>query len=216
MTKRIVTLAAIALLAMPPAVRAQSAITGTWQGKTPNGFEMELKLAATQQGLTGTFTRNGESIPITDGKVSKNTFTFNVKRNDQAQGFTGELDGDEIKVWTDRQGASAAAVLKRVVGSKPSSKPNADASLTGLWQGSTPTGRPLVLDLKVSGQQLTGKLTLAQQAADITEGKVEGETFSFKAATADGLAVAKGRLVGADIELTVEGVGSPVTLKRAK
>src|SRR4051794_12214280 len=113
MTKILLTFTAIAMLGFPPGVRAQSAITGTWQGKTPNGFEMELELAATQQKLTGTFTRNGESIQITDGKVSKNTFTFNVTMNDQAQGFTGEIDGDQIKVWTDRQGASAAAVLKR-------------------------------------------------------------------------------------------------------
>jgi hypothetical protein len=212
MTNRFLALTTAALLVLPSVVRAQSAITGKWQGKTPNGFQMELDLAATPQALAGTFTRNGESIAITDGKVSKNTFTFKVTMNDQIQGFTGEIDGDQIKVWMDRQGPSAAAVLKRVVDSKR----NAEAGLTGIWQGSTASGRPLVLDLRVNGQQLTGKLTLGQQPADITDGKVEGQTFSFKAATADGPAVAKGRLVGAELELTVEGVGSPLTLKRVK
>jgi hypothetical protein len=212
MTNRFLVLATTALLALPSVVGAQSAITGKWQGKTPNGFEMDLDLAATQQELTGTFTRNGQSSAITDGKVSKNTFTFKVTMNDQTHGFTGEIDGNQIKVWTDRQGPSAAAVLKRVV----EVKRNIESGLTGTWQGSTVSGRPVVLDLKVNGQELTGKLTLAQQPADITEGKVEGQTFSLKAASVDGPVVAKGRLVGAELELTVQGVGSPLTLKRVK
>ncbi len=212
MKKKILTIATLTLLALPSVVRAQSALTGKWQGKTPNGFQMELELAATEQELTGTFTRNGQSIAITDGKVSKNTFTFKVTMNDQTQGFTGEIDGDQIKVWMDRQGPSAAAVRKRVVDGKR----DAGARLTGKWQGATASGRPLVLDIKVVGKQLTGRLTLAEQPADITEGKAEGETFSLKARTADGPVVANGRMVGEELELTVEGVGSPLTLKRVK
>jgi hypothetical protein len=50
---------------LPSVVRAQSAITGKWQGKTPNGFQMELDLAATQQELTGTLSRDGQTIAIT-------------------------------------------------------------------------------------------------------------------------------------------------------
>jgi len=212
MAKRLLTLTAIALLVLPPVVRAQSTITGKWRGKTPNGFQLELDLAATQQELTGTFTRSGQSLAITDGKVSKNTFTFKATMKDQTQVFNGEIDGSQIKVWTDQQGPSAAAVLTRVVDVKRT----VEASVAGVWQGSTPTGRPVALDLKTNGQQVTGKLTLAQQATDITEGKVEGQTFSFKAVSADGPVVAKGRLVGAELELTVEGVGSPLTLKRVK
>jgi hypothetical protein len=201
---------------LPSFAAAQSAINGKWQGKTPNGFQMELELTATEQALTGTFTRNEQSIDITDGKMSKNTFTFKVAMNDQIQGFTGKIEGDQIKVWTDRQGPSAAAVLKRVADAKPDAKPDAGASLAGIWQGSTGSGRPLRLDLSVNGRQLTGKLTLDRQAAEITEGKVEGQMFSFQAVSVDGPVVAKGRLVGPDVELTVEGVGRPLTLKRVK
>lgn len=46
--------------------------------------------------------------------MSKNRFTFKTTINDQAEAFTGELAGDEIKVWLDRQGPESAAVLKRV------------------------------------------------------------------------------------------------------
>ena len=216
MTNRSVALATIALLMLPSVAGAQSAITGKWHGKTPNGFQMELDLAATRQELKGTFTRNGQSTPITDGKVTKKTFTFKVTMNDQTQGFTGEVDGDRIKVWMDRQSPSAAAILTRVVDDEPTANRNAGRSLAGVWHGSTVSGRPLVLDLRVTGQQLAGKLTLAQQPADITEGKVEGETFSFKASSADGPVVATGRLVGETLQLTVEGVGQPLTLRRVK
>ena len=212
MTNRFLVLTTIALLVLPSLVRAQSTITGNWQGKTPNGFELKLDLVANQQELRGTFTRNGQAIAISDGKVSKNTFTFKATLDDQKQGFTGEIDGNQIRVWTDRQGPSVAAVLKRVVDVKR----NVESVLTGTWHGSTVSGRPLVLDLRVNGQQLTGKLTLVEDPADITEGKVVGQTFSLKAATVDGPVVAKGRLVGAELELTVEGVGSPLTLKRVK
>jgi hypothetical protein len=212
MKNKLVALTTIALLMLPSVVRAQSAITGKWQGKTPNGFQLELDLAATQQELTGTFNRDGQSIAITDGKVSKNDFSFKVAMNDQPQGFSGVLDGDQMRIWMDRQGAAMGTVLKRIVDATR----DAGARLTGKWQGATATGRPLVLDITVAGQRLTGRLILADHPADITEGKAEGENFSLKAGTVDGPVVAKGRLMGEEVELTVEGVGKPLMLKRVK
>jgi hypothetical protein len=102
------------LLALPILLAAQTALTGKWQGKTPNGFEIELDLTVKETTLTGTLIRNGQPTMITDGKVSRNTFNFRAMLNDQTEGFTGELAGDEIKVWMDRQGSASAAVLKRV------------------------------------------------------------------------------------------------------
>jgi len=93
---------------------------------------------------------------------------------------------------------------------------HAQAGLTGKWQGTTASGRPVVLDVKVNGQQLTGGLTVGQQSADITEGKVEEKTFSFKATMDERTVTFNGRLVGEVVELTVPGVASPLTLKRVK
>jgi hypothetical protein len=45
-------------------------------GETKNGSQIVLDLTAKETALTGTLTRNGEPTTITDGKVSKNTFTF--------------------------------------------------------------------------------------------------------------------------------------------
>jgi hypothetical protein len=104
----------ILLLALPVILSAQTGLTGKWQGKTPMGSDVLLDLSVEQETLNGTLTIRGETETITDGKVSKNTFTFKVTHDDQTQAFTGEFGGSEVKLWTDRVGSASAAVLKRV------------------------------------------------------------------------------------------------------
>ena len=109
---RVASVAAIVLTCSIVA-HAQATLTGKWQGETSNGTSITLDLAVEGTALTGTLTRNGVSAPLSEGKVSKNTFTFKATINDQTEGFSGELTGDHLKVWLDRQGASRAAVLQR-------------------------------------------------------------------------------------------------------
>lgn len=115
MKNRLVAAAALVLTCVFIS-HAQAMLTGKWQGETPNGSSLTLDLTVKGTTLTGTMTRSGERIPLSDGQVSKNTFTFNAKMNDQTEGFSGELTGDQVKVWLDRQGVSKAVVLKRVKG----------------------------------------------------------------------------------------------------
>jgi len=110
---RILTASLILLLAA--AVHAEPGLTGKWHGATASGTEIILDLTATDTSLTGTLTRSGQTVTISDGKVSKNTFTFKAAINDQTEAFTGKLAGDEVQVWLDRQGPDRAALLKRVV-----------------------------------------------------------------------------------------------------
>jgi hypothetical protein len=98
---------------------AQALLTGKWQGETPSGSSLTLDLTVKGTTLTGTMIRAGERIPLSDGQVSKNSFTFKAKMNDQPEGFSGELTGDQLRVWLDRQGVSNAVVLKRVKGNSP-------------------------------------------------------------------------------------------------
>jgi hypothetical protein len=107
---------AVIVLTWSMVAQAQHRLTGKWQGETTNGTAITLDLAVEETALTGTLTRNGVRTPLSEGKVSKNTFTFKAKINDQTEGFSGELTGDQLKVWLDRQGASRAAVLERVKG----------------------------------------------------------------------------------------------------
>lgn len=111
--KRILTGTTIALV-LAAVVHAQAGLTGKWEGKTKSGSQVALDLTAKKTTLTGTLTQNGQPMPIEDGKVSKNTFTFNVTLGDRTEGFSGKLAGDEMTVWIDRRGPESAAVLKRV------------------------------------------------------------------------------------------------------
>jgi hypothetical protein len=94
-------------------LHAQATLTGKWEGKTKNGFQIVLDLTATETALAGTLTREGQPAKITDGKVSKKSFTFKALLGDQVEGFTGGLDGDQITVWMDRQGPVGTVILKR-------------------------------------------------------------------------------------------------------
>ncbi len=98
---------------------AQALLTGKWQGETPSGSSLTLDLTVKGTTLMGTMTRGGDRIVLSDGQVSKNSFTFKAKMNDQTEGFSGELTGDQLTVWLDRQGVSNAVVLKRVKGKSP-------------------------------------------------------------------------------------------------
>jgi hypothetical protein len=87
----------------------------------------------------------------------------------------------------------------------------------GRWQGTTVTGQQLVLDLRVKGDRLTGKLMVGKQSADITAGKISGPAFALTTGKIDGYAVAgTGRQVGDAIEFTIDGVKEPLTLTRIK
>jgi hypothetical protein len=110
--KRVLTSATIALV-LAAVVVAQATLTGKWQGETKNGSQIVLDLTATETTLTGTLTRNGEPTRITDGKVSKNSFTFKATIGEETEGFTGGLDGEQIRVWLDRQGPERAVVMNR-------------------------------------------------------------------------------------------------------
>ena len=90
----------------------------------------------------------------------------------------------------------------------------------GRWQGTAVSGLQLVLELRVKGQGLTGRLQVGKQSADITAGKVVGEVLTVTTGPIDGRSVAgTGRFVGdaSDaIEFTIDGVKEPLTLTRIK
>lgn len=101
-------------LAVPVLLAAQTQLTGKWRGETPSGGQIVLDVKATGATLTGTFMMNKETAAITDGKVSKNTFTFKATIDDRADdGFSGEVGADQVRLWPDRMGPDRAVVLRR-------------------------------------------------------------------------------------------------------
>ena len=187
--------------------QAQTDLSGKWTETTPSGLNAELDVKATETSMTGTFTVRGRPMTISDAKVTKNTFTFKAALEGQPEGFSGELNGDSMVLWRDKNGKVDAVTLKR-----------AATSLTGKWQGQTPNGFSLILDLVQNDQTLTGTVTREGELIPIAGGKVSKNTFSFTA-TLDGTAeTIEGTVDSTDMKawLTRQGPERAAVLKRVK
>ena len=116
--KRVLTTIMMAV-ALGAVAHGQAKLTGKWEGATKSGSSILLDVKATKTVLSGTLTVDGKPATIVDGKVSKNTFTFQATFDEggsgsHTEGLTGELAGEQITIWLDKQGHSTDAVLKRV------------------------------------------------------------------------------------------------------
>ena len=115
---RIAAFATLVFTLSAALVAAESA-TGRWHGKTPGGEPIQLELAAKGTDLTGTMTVGAQKSTIENGKVSESQFRFSVTMGGGTEGFTGEIKGDEIRMWMDDRGPSSAVTLTRA---KPAQK----------------------------------------------------------------------------------------------
>jgi hypothetical protein len=187
--------------------QAQTDLSGKWSETTPSGLNAELDIKATATTLTGTFSVRARPMTITDGKVTKNTFTFKAALEGQPEGFSGELNGDSIVLWRDRNGKVDALTLKR-----------ATTSLTGKWQGQTPNGMSLILDLVQQDQTLTGTVNREGESAPISNGKVSKNTFTFVASLSGTAETIEGAVENDEMKawLTRQGPERTAVLKRVK
>ena len=110
---RLAGFAALGLM-LTSALVAQSSLNGTWQGTTPSGAPLTLSLVVKGTSLTGTVEREGTKATIENGKVTGNAFSFLVNIDGGTEGLSGEVNGDEMKMWRDQRGPSSAITLKRV------------------------------------------------------------------------------------------------------
>lgn len=187
--------------------QAQTGLSGKWTETTPSGLNAELDLEATETAMTGTFTVRGRPMTISEGKKTKNAFTFKAALEGQPEGFSGELNGDSMVLWRDKNGKVDALTLKR-----------ASSSLTGKWQGQTPNGFTLTLDLVQKDQALSGTVTREGEASPISGGKISKNTFSFTATLGGTAEAIEGTVDGNDMKawLTRQGPERAAVLKRVK
>ncbi len=94
------------------------------------------------------------------------------------------------------------------------------ADLNGRWEGAINAGNgdvQLVFHFKVDGAALTGTVETPQGSADISDGKVDGDKFSFKTHFQDSEFNHEGTISGDTIQLKVWGSwgDAEMTLKRA-
>jgi hypothetical protein len=95
-----------------PAAAAPRGLTGKWQGETQAGRQVQLDVKAAGAQLTGTLTIDKSAAAISEGKVTKDTFSFKAPIDGRAVGFTGKIAGDEVELTHD--GAKKPVLLKRM------------------------------------------------------------------------------------------------------
>lgn len=124
--KKLLPVLALLLFALSPAFAKAADITGTWTGamKGPDGnANFQLSFTFKQDGtkFTGTVQGpQGDPLPITDGKLDGDKFTFTVSFNGMTINHEGTINGDEIKMTTKSdQGFGGDMTLKRTPTPKP-------------------------------------------------------------------------------------------------
>lgn len=83
----------------------------------------------------------------------------------------------------------------------------AQASITGKWQGTTRNGTQVVLNLKAAGGALTGTVTRDGQTSTITDGKISGTTFAFKAILGEEAEALTGERFGDQLKVWLDRQG---------
>jgi hypothetical protein len=133
----IVLCAALLMIASAKPVFAAMDVTGTWTGSltTPDGSNFPLSFTFKQDGakVTGTVTTpQGDPIPIDNGKIDGDKFTFDTSFNGMTISHVCTVDGDEMKVSTKTDNDQVPPMeftLKRGAAAAPAAPdaPKADA-----------------------------------------------------------------------------------------
>jgi hypothetical protein len=109
-----------------------SNLDGTWEGKVqgPNGDEVPLTFTFKVDGdkLSGKVESAMGELPITDGKVNGDEFSFNTKLGDDTITHEGKVTGDTITLkahgpWGDLEMTLKRATPKEEPKEQPKEKP---------------------------------------------------------------------------------------------
>jgi hypothetical protein len=94
-------------------------LNGSWQGtvKLPNGDNLELtyKMKVEGEVLKGSVVSSYGEIPLLDGKVKGEDFSFKLEFGDNKFDYNGKLYGDSIVINSKLQGVENKNTFKRVV-----------------------------------------------------------------------------------------------------
>ena len=113
------TLLVVACVVVCLAIAAD--LTGKWSGsfKTPQGeFPVKYTFKVDGDKLTGSADSDQGSLPISDGKINGNDFTFSLDFNGTAIKNTGKFYGDSVTIDAEINGTALHGVLKRIAEEK--------------------------------------------------------------------------------------------------
>lgn len=80
-------------------------VAGDWRVRLPDGKEGTLSLQQEYQVVSGTLQRNGQSLPVTKGRLKGAQLTFSVGEGAQATNVTANVTGDRF-AGAQQQGMS--------------------------------------------------------------------------------------------------------------
>jgi outer membrane receptor protein involved in Fe transport len=94
------------------AVAQQDGLTGRWQGMMGEQ-EMTLDLIADGDTLTGSVQTPMGQMPISDGVISGDEFSFNLSMEPNTVLYKGKQEGDQVRLSADFQGQQLEGTLQR-------------------------------------------------------------------------------------------------------
>ena len=121
MRKKLLTTALLILAGVAVCLAIAADLNGKWGGvfKTPQGdLAVQYTFKVDGDKLSGSVDSDQGSLPISDGKISGNDFTFSLDFNGTAIKNTGKYYGDSVVIDADVNGTGLHGVLKRVADEK--------------------------------------------------------------------------------------------------
>ncbi|MBI3851623.1 MAG: hypothetical protein HY298_15295 [Verrucomicrobia bacterium] len=178
------------------ALAAENNAAGTWKASftTADGQTIESTLKIKQEGakFNGVIVgRNGNEYPIDEIKLTGDDLAIKSVRERNGEKITttvaAKLSGDTLKgkLQSNYGGENRTADWQaKREGSTTAAASSAAAGTTGSWKYAITVesgdALNLVLNLKQEGENVTGKVSMGDFEAPITEGKVVGDAISFK------------------------------------
>ena len=191
---RRILLSALCVLPWAASARA-AAVDGRWEGKmkSPEGEDMQLafSLKAEAERLSGSVATPNGDLPISDGKIKGDDFSFVVDVDGNAIDHQGKISGDtmrmKILLSEDR---TVEVTLTRVSGAAAAAPaapgpaaPAADPSGEWKWSLTTPNGDTFAVSLKLElkNGQLTGFYAGQTGGAPISDASFKDGAIAFSA-----------------------------------
>lgn len=91
----------------------RSGLTGSWKGAMGDR-EITLALVADGAVLTGSVLTPMGQMPVSDGMISGDEFSFTLSFENNTVAYKGKMEGDKINLATNSQGQSIEGTLLRV------------------------------------------------------------------------------------------------------
>jgi hypothetical protein len=190
-------------------------VNGKWKSKMvmQDGNELELTFTFKANGdtLSGSVSSTYGIMPIYNGKIIGDEFSYQIDVNGNTMTNLGKITGDKIKM-TAKDFPMELELTRIVEASK----------INGAWLGKVPGPdgeMEITLTFAVEGEKLTGSNKSAMGEIQLQNGKVNGDEFTFDIDLGGSIINHKCKYTADDtVDLKVFAMGQefPMTLTRKK